>query len=109
MATRTVAAGLTFGFLKSTRCIRFEPQSDLKQSPAPNVIVLKRQEWDVFRKFAGKIGRLTWRHYSGMWFAEFPGFAEYAFLCGPLLYQLQYATEEEAAACKLKEQVQGLP
>jgi hypothetical protein len=43
-----------------------------------------------------------------MWFAEFPGYAEYAFLCGPLLYQLQYATEEEAATCKQKEQVQRI-
>ena len=39
-----------------------------------------------------------------MWFAEFQGHTEYAFLCGPLLHQLQYASEEDAIAFKLQEQ-----
>jgi chromosome segregation ATPase len=52
--------------------------------------------WDVFKKFTGKVGTLTWRHFSGMWYADFPGEDEYGFLCGPLLFQLQYSSEEEA-------------
>ena len=53
-------------------------------------------EWDVFKKFKGKVGMLTWRHFSGMWYADFPGEDEYGFLCGPLLFQLQYSSEQEA-------------
>ena len=53
-------------------------------------------EWDVFKKFKGKVGMLTWRHFSGMWYADFPGEDEYGFLCGPLLFQLQYSSEREA-------------
>ena len=52
--------------------------------------------WDVFKKFKGKVGMLTWRHFSGMWYADFPGEDEYGFLCGPLLFQLQYSSEKEA-------------
>jgi hypothetical protein len=36
------------------------------------------------------------RHLSGMWYAEFTGEDEYSFLCGPLLFQLEYSTAEEA-------------
>ena len=36
------------------------------------------------------------RHLSGMWYAEFTGEEEYSFLCGPLLFQLEYSTAEEA-------------
>lgn len=53
--------------------------------------------WDIFKKFAGKVGRLTFRHHSGMWYASFAHEEDYGFLCGPLLYQLQYSSEEEAA------------
>lgn len=53
-------------------------------------------EWDVFKKFKGRVGVLTWRHFSGMWYADFPGEDEYGFLCGPLLFQLQYSSEKEA-------------
>ena len=53
-------------------------------------------DWDVFRKFKGKVGVLTWRHFSGMWYADFPGEDEYGFLCGPLLFQLQHSSEKEA-------------
>jgi len=52
--------------------------------------------WDVFRKFRGKVGMLTWRHFSGMWYADFPGEDEYGFLSGPLLFQLSYSSEKEA-------------
>ena len=54
------------------------------------------EEWDVFKKFKGKVGVLTWRHFSGMWYADFVGEDEYGFLCGPLLFQLQYSSEKEA-------------
>ena len=58
--------------------------------------------WDIFRKFEGKVGRLAWRHFSGMWYADFPGEDEYGFLCGPLLFQLTVSSAEEADAAALR-------
>ncbi|KAJ1491722.1 hypothetical protein T484DRAFT_3101338 [Baffinella frigidus] len=57
--------------------------------------------WDAFRKYDGKVGRLSWRHFSGMWYAEFPDEEEYGFLCGPLLFQLIYSSAEEADAAAI--------
>ena len=57
--------------------------------------------WDVFRRFRSKVGVLTHRHFSGMWYADFPGEDEYGFLCGPLLFQLQYSSDKEARECAL--------
>ena len=59
-------------------------------------VAAEYRDWDVFKKFLGRVGRLTTRHLSGMWYAEFAGEDEYSFLCGPLLFQLEYSSAKEA-------------